>query len=283
MNNLVTLDTETGEIVDKSDGVYLKGDVDAVEIGRAYRKAGGSLVESVKWQIECGRRLAEKKESIGHGGWLPWLKDQADVLGFGGRTAQMLIKQCANTKLASDLTPPEALAISRKTWGHDANHLAQGTGENEWYTPQQYIESARLVLKGIDLDPATSDFAQEIVKASDYFTAADNGLTKDWAGSVWLNPPYSKELIPQFVQKLVDEVASGRVSRAIMLTHSYTDTSWFHNAEQRAARICFTRGRIAFESPSGEKASPTQGQAFFYFGSDASDFESEFGRYGFVR
>ena len=40
---------------------------------------------------------------------------------------------------------------------------ASGTGENEWYTPARYIDMAREVLGGIDLDPASSDKVQERV------------------------------------------------------------------------------------------------------------------------
>ena len=165
----------------------------------------------------------------------------------------------------------------------DENHLANGTGENEWYTPQKYIEAAKDVMGGIDLDPASSELAQEHIRADAYFTQEDNALTKEWFGRVWLNPPYSKELIGPFVHKLADEIGSGRVQEAILLTHNYTDTAWFHTAESAAARICFTRGRIAFESPSGEKAAPTQGQAFFYYGDNIDAFESVFTEFGFIR
>ena len=73
-----------------------------------------------------------------------------------------------------------------------ANHLAQGTGAVEWYTPQDYVEAARFVLGAIDLDPASAPRAQEWIKAKTFFTEQDDGLTKEWRGRIWLNPPYTK-------------------------------------------------------------------------------------------
>jgi ParB family transcriptional regulator, chromosome partitioning protein len=162
------------------------------------------------------------------------------------------------------------------------NHRAQGTGENEWYTPQKYIDAAAKVMGGIDLDPASSEAANETVGAKKIFTIDDDGLTKEWAGSVWMNPPYSQPAIKHFMAKIVDEFQSGRVTEAITLTHNYTDTSWFHLAAKFASAICFTRGRIGFLSPSGEKAAPTQGQAFMYFGDDPSVFVEVFEEFGLV-
>ena len=158
----------------------------------------------------------------------------------------------------------------------------QGTGQNEWYTPEKYVEAARQVLNGIDLDPASSETANERIKASKFYTEADNGLAQDWAGSVWMNPPYSQPLIYQFIEKLVDRYANGVVDAAIVLTHNYTDTKWFHLAQSEASAICFTKGRIGFLSPDGAKASPTQGQAFFYMGKDVEAFAAAFSEFGFI-
>jgi hypothetical protein len=46
-----------------------------------------------------------------------------------------------------------------------------GTGEFERYTPSYYIETVRMVLGEIDLDPASSEIAQKTVKAAQYFTS----------------------------------------------------------------------------------------------------------------
>jgi hypothetical protein len=73
----------------------------AIIIGDLYRKACASLVDSANYYIAAGRALIEKKAELEHGAWLPWLAANADVLGFASeRTAQLLMKQAANTKLA---------------------------------------------------------------------------------------------------------------------------------------------------------------------------------------
>lgn len=157
-----------------------------------------------------------------------------------------------------------------------------GTGENEWYTPAEYIEKARAVMGGFDVDPASNPIAQETVRASSYYTEETNGLDKEWNGRVWLNPPYAQPAISHFADKMVAEAEAGRCTEAIVLTHNYTDTAWFQKMARSARAICFTRGRIKFESPTGEKAAPTQGQAFFYFGNDAKTFRNVFGEIGFI-
>lgn len=162
------------------------------------------------------------------------------------------------------------------------NHRAQGTGENEWYTPQEHIDAAYKVLGTIDLDPASSEIANQRVQAGRIFTIADDGLTKEWGGKVFMNPPYAQPHIANFIEKLASEYEAGRVTEAIALTHNYTDTQWFHRAALSCAAICFTRGRIGFLSPEGKRAAPTQGQAFFYYGSKVEQFIEAFCRIGFV-
>jgi phage N-6-adenine-methyltransferase len=156
------------------------------------------------------------------------------------------------------------------------------TGETEWYTPPDIIEAAREVLGGIDLDPASSVKAQEVVRAKNFFTKDDDGLAQDWSGRVWLNPPYAQPLIANFAAKTVSEWRAGRVSAAIVLINNSSDTAWFHELAGVASAMCFTRGRIRFLDPDGAEAVPTQGQTFFYFGGDAARFSARFGALGFI-
>ena len=131
-------------------------------------------------------------------------------------------------------------------------------------------------------DPTRAELKREIVKADRFFTEEDNGLLQEWSGRVWLNPPYAQPAISDFIEKMVSEWDRGQINSAIMLTHNYTDTSWFQKAARACSAICFTRGRIRFKSPTGEVAAPTQGQAFFYFGAHVDIFAQEFSEIGFV-
>lgn len=158
----------------------------------------------------------------------------------------------------------------------------QGTGENEWFTPAEHLDRARRVLGAIDLDPASNPQANDKVGAAEYFTKESNGLDVDWHGRIWLNPPYAQPAIQQFADKMVAEWSAGRVTAAVMLTHNYTDTTWFQTLAHAAQALCFTRGRIKFEAPDGSVAAPTQGQAFFYFGQDVALFVEAFAEVGFV-
>jgi hypothetical protein len=58
----------------------------AAEIVEHHRCAGAATREAIRHAIEAGRRLAEAKKLVGHGGWLAWLKE--NVPGISARTAQ---------------------------------------------------------------------------------------------------------------------------------------------------------------------------------------------------
>lgn len=152
---------------------------------------------------------------------------------------------------------------------------------DEWYTPDEYLESVRKVLGKIDLDPATTTIAQEIVQAGKFYAKDDDGLTKRWFGNVWLNPPYSYPLVEQFTAHAIKQYDKGNIKSAIILTNNCTDAAWFQSLLERFP-VCFTRGRISFWQPNQKSFAARQGQAFFYLGTKAKSFIDEFSQYGTV-
>lgn len=152
----------------------------------------------------------------------------------------------------------------------------------EWYTPAEYIEAARVVMGGIDLDPASCPEAQKTVKAKRYYSKSDDGLAQEWAGRVWLNPPYNMPLIEQFTARAIDDYAAGRVESAIIITNNSTDTAWFHKLLTASSAVCLTKGRVKFYGPDGEGTGARQGQAVFYLGDRPADFAEVFSRFGAI-
>ena len=71
-------------------------------------------------------------------------------------------------------------------------HNPHHNENTEWYTPSIIIEAARDSMGSIDLDVASCEEANRVVKASRYFTVKDDGLSQKWEGNVWCNPPYKR-------------------------------------------------------------------------------------------
>lgn len=161
-----------------------------------------------------------------------------------------------------------------------APHVSHNSGNNEWYTPAEYIDAARTVMGGIDLDPASSDTANATVRAARYYTAENDGLLNPWAGRVWLNPPYASELIGKFAERLVFHLSTEDVVEAIVLVNNATETAWFATLASCAAAVVFPRGRVRFWQPTGELGAPLQGQAVLYFGKNENGFLGEFKSFG---
>ena len=246
---------------------------------QAYIGAARSAIEHA---IRCGELLLEAKAQVGHGGWLPWIEAN---LSFGDRQARKYMRLAEHADQIgienADLTIDGAMALLADQ-RDNAHFRTNFTGNNEWYTPAPHLALVRHVLGDIDLDPASNDIAQQQVCAVNYFTSEDDGLTRPWHGRIFMNPPFSYPEIERFIDKLLEELTAGRVTEAIALTNNFSDTAWFHKAALAAAALCFTKGRVPFETPEGERGQPTQGQTFFYFGPRLDCFRAAFADQGLI-
>lgn len=142
----------------------------------------------------------------------------------------------------------------------------------EWYTPPHVIQGVLQVLGEIDLDPCAD--ADKSVPAKNHYTQQDDGLSWQWEGSVYMNPPYGK-VIFDWVKKLKSEYEAGDVTAAIALVPARTDTEWFAALEDYPR--CFIRGRLKF---SGHENSAPFPSAVFYLGPDKASFFAAFADLG---
>ncbi len=154
----------------------------------------------------------------------------------------------------------------------------------EYYTPAEYIEAARQVLGGIDLDPASCEMAQETVRAAQFYTKETDGLMQPWSGRVWLNPPYgttggeSNQGI--WARKLIEEHQSGNVPAAILLVKAALGYEWFECLWYEWP-VCFPRRRLSFTMPDGsDDGQSKQASALFYFGDNLERFREVFRQFG---
>ena len=108
----------------------------------------------------------------------------------------------------------------------------------DWQTPDKYITAARDVMGEIDLDPISSDRANERIKAKKYFTAQIDGLLQHWSGRIWLNPAYG--ILFECVDKLLKHYRNRDVEQAIFFTHTLTTwEGWFQDLFRFSDAICF--------------------------------------------
>jgi len=154
------------------------------------------------------------------------------------------------------------------------------TGKYEWYTPQEYIDSAVNVMGNIDVDPASNSVANVIIKADTYYTLEENGLAKEWLGKVWMNPPYSTGLISRVSEKLLEQLEIGNTKEAIVLVNNATDTKWMQIMLKSCNAICLLEGRIHFWNIDNDKVGPLQGQVIIYFGENIDGFAESFKTHG---
>jgi hypothetical protein len=155
------------------------------------------------------------------------------------------------------------------------NPVLYSSESNQWNTPKHIVGAVVDVLEVIDLDPCSND-GEPNVPAITHYRKDDDGLVYEWAGRVYMNPPYGRE-IAWWVQKLVEEFELGEVTEAIALVPSRTDTEWFRTFREYPR--CFIWGRLKFSDNGNSAPFPSMA---VYLGGNVSRFVGIFGGIGDV-
>lgn len=268
----------------------LGGELYWFEKEKQYRDLGHKTFESylADPDVDLRRRLAFRLKGLYKTFCLD-LKVHPGALLPAGHSKLDLIRPIATPDNVEEWVD-KAAALSRsdlrlelKAHFPTLAHVAQAGGDNEWYTPPEYIRAAEKTMGGIDLDPASSELANLNVGANTFYTEEDDGLGHRWQGRVWMNPPYSQPLVAHFAQKLAAHVNQGDVPEACILVNNATETGWFNAMLDIAACVCFIRRRVKFIDQEGNASgSPLQGQVIIYIGPNVSRFAEAFSQFGRV-
>lgn len=173
----------------------------------------------------------------------------------------------------------------------------------EWYTPSPYVEAARAVMGGIDLDPASHEEANRTVQAKKFYTEEDDGLSQSWTGRVFLNPPGG--LVVEFWWALMLAWRNQHITQAVWIGYSLEQLQTLQSSDvvdfptPLDFAMCVPRRRIAFVENEAKKAariekmtaagkvpnqksSPSHANYITYLGDQPSKFVQVFGAFGQV-
>ena len=130
-------------------------------------------------------------------------------------------------------------------------HLNPIGTTDTWITPQYITDQ----LSTFDLDPcAHTDMPWQHAKKQ--YTINEDGLTSDWFGRVWLNPPFNRYQIGAWMEKMSYH------KKGLMLISAATETARFKKfVWGKAHSILFMDHRPYFCDPEGNKGKANCGQS----------------------
>ncbi len=164
---------------------------------------------------------------------------------------------------------------------------------HRWGTAEYIVEAIRRVMGGIDLDPCSESYFNEVVKATQYYSfteRGEDGLQLPWFGNVILNPPGEEKGKPRqnYVRKFWERLLSQPdVKQACYVGFSMEQLGILADASAHPSdfSICFLRNRIPFDRhdrPRG-KGSPSHANFVTGIGVDHDAFVREFSSLGKVQ
>jgi site-specific DNA-methyltransferase (adenine-specific) len=112
------------------------------------------------------------------------------------------------------------------------------SASDNWSTPQDFFDELNAEFN------FTLDVCADSVnaKCQRYFTKDMDGLTQDWTGVVWCNPPYGRT-IAKWIEKGYKSSLLGNT--VVMLIPARTDTAYWHDFVMKG-EVRFIRGRLKF-------------------------------------
>jgi len=122
------------------------------------------------------------------------------------------------------------------------SNILLSSKKQDWSTPSDFFDKLSWRFGPFDLDPCATPHNTKCVN---FYTEAEDGLSKDWAGhTVFCNPPYGRSSI-DWIQKAYKESRKEN-TKVVMLLPARTDTIAWHKYVMKADEIYFVKGRLKF-------------------------------------
>lgn len=129
-----------------------------------------------------------------------------------------------------------------------SSHQSAAMKNDEWLTPPEILGA----LGAFDLDPC-APILRPWDTATQHFTKERDGLSRDWNGRVWLNPPFGREAA-KWMKKMAEH------GNGVALLPARTETKMFFDyVWEMAYGICFLEGRPHFHYVDGTRAKANSG------------------------
>lgn len=120
---------------------------------------------------------------------------------------------------------------------------------DEWLTPKWVLDP----LGAFDLDPCAS-VVRPWDTAAKHYTIDDDGLSQEWSGRVWLNPPFHRYLRPKFMQRMAEHNNGIMLIPAACETRPFREFVW-----GKASGILMLDRRPHFMNTAGVEAKANSG------------------------
>lgn len=127
-------------------------------------------------------------------------------------------------------------------------HQSAAMLKDEWLTPPHVLRA----LGPFDLDPC-APIVRPWAMAERHYTIEDDGLSREWCGRVWCNPPYGKH-VARWLDRCFEHGNAIALIFARTETEAFFDTVW-----RKATAAMFLDGRLHFHHVGGRRAAANSG------------------------
>lgn len=129
------------------------------------------------------------------------------------------------------------------------NESLYSSAKLDWATPQSLFDRLHQEFE-FTVDVCAN---QENAKCKVYYDLEQDGLSQEWIGIAWMNPPYGRG-IDRWIRKAHESSMNGCV--CVCLVPVRSDTRWWHDHVMKAFEIRLLTRRLSFQGSSNKAPFP---------------------------